>query len=118
PLGTPRRGGASMALAGVVICATIVIYLRLALGATMRHQHRELAILDFPAAYGKLIPDVSAAKLAESNAWRDARALSDITAFQVWLQMAHRFLVLFIAAGVIVCLFRAHAMALRSTRVA
>ena len=41
----------------------------------MRHQHRDLSILDFPLAYGKIIPDVSAQKLAAINAWRDARAL-------------------------------------------
>src|ERR1700716_2922421 len=31
---------------------TITIYIQLALGATMRHQHRDLGILDFPTAYG------------------------------------------------------------------
>ena len=68
-----RNSGSS-----VVIGTTIVIYLQLALGATMRHQHRDLSILDFPAAYGRIIPDTSSAKLAEINAWRDARALSDL----------------------------------------
>ena len=105
-------------LARAAVVTTIVIYVQLALGATMRHQHRDLAILDFPSAYGKLIPDVSEAKLAEINAWRDARALSDVTPFQIWLQMAHRFLALIIAAGVIVCLFRARATELRSTPLA
>jgi cytochrome c oxidase assembly protein subunit 15 len=105
-------------LARIAIVATLVIYAQLALGATMRHQHRDLAILDFPAAYGQLIPDVSAAKLAEINAWRDARALSDVTPFQIWLQMTHRFLALVVAAGVIVCLFRARAAEFRPTPLA
>jgi cytochrome c oxidase assembly protein subunit 15 len=39
--------------------------------------------------------------LAEINAWRDARALSDVTAFQIWLQLTHRFVAVLIAAGVI-----------------
>ena len=112
----PSRAARSLARAAVV--TTCVIYAQLALGATMRHQHRDLAILDFPAAYGQLIPDVSAAKLAEINVWRDARALSDVTPFQIWLQMAHRFLALVIAAGVIVCFFRARATELRSTLLA
>jgi cytochrome c oxidase assembly protein subunit 15 len=112
----PSRAARSLARAAVV--TTCVIYAQLALGATMRHQHRDLAILDFPAAYGQLVPDVSAAKLAEINVWRDARALSDVTPFQIWLQMAHRFLALVIAAGVIVCLFRARATELRSTPLA
>ncbi|MEP6822498.1 MAG: COX15/CtaA family protein [Chthoniobacterales bacterium] len=78
-----------------------VIYLQLALGATMRHQHRDLAILDFPAAYGQVIPDTSAERLATINQWRDARALSDVTVAQIWLQMAHRFGALLISIGVI-----------------
>jgi heme a synthase len=109
---------AARSLGRIAVVTTIVIYLQLALGATMRHQHRDLAILDFPAAYGQLIPDVSAAKLAEINAWRDARALSDVTPFQIWLQMAHRFLALVIAAGVVACLFRARTTGLGSTPLA
>jgi cytochrome c oxidase assembly protein subunit 15 len=85
----------------VVIITTILIYLQLGLGATMRHQHRDLSILDFPLAYGAVIPDTSDAKLAQINTWRDARALSDVTAFQIWLQLAHRFVALLVAAGVI-----------------
>src|ERR1022692_5332970 len=77
------------------------IYIQLALGATMRHQHRDLAILDFPAAYRQWIPDTSANAIATINAWRDAHALSDVTAFQIWLQMAHRFLAAIIAVAVI-----------------
>src|SRR5262249_23667150 len=85
----------------IAIAITAAIYVQLALGATMRHQHRDLAILDFPTANGAWIPDTSAAALAKINAWRDARALSDVTAFQIWLQMAHRFLALIIAIGII-----------------
>jgi heme a synthase len=85
----------------LAMAVTIVIYVQLALGATMRHQHRDLSILDFPTANGAWIPDTSAAALAKVNAWRDARGLSDVTAFQIWLQMAHRFLAFIIAIGVI-----------------
>ena len=79
----------------------MAIYVQLALGATMRHQHRDLAILDFPTANGAWIPDTSASALAKINAWRDVRALSNVTAFQIWLQMAHRFLALIIAIAII-----------------
>jgi cytochrome c oxidase assembly protein subunit 15 len=89
----------------VVIGTTILVYLQLGLGATMRHQHRDLSILDFPAAYGSIIPDTSPAKLAQVNAWREARALSDVNASHIWLQMTHRFVALIIAAGVIASLF-------------
>jgi len=52
-------------------------------------------------ANGGWIPDTSAAALTKINAWRDARALSDVDAFQIWLQMAHRFLAVLIGVGVI-----------------
>ena len=83
------------------VSIAIAIYVQLALGATMRHQHRDLAILDFPTANGAWIPDTSSTALANINAWRDARALSDVTAFQIWLQMAHRFLALLIGIAIV-----------------
>ena len=85
----------------LAIAITVAIYVQLALGATMRHQHRDLAILDFPTANGAWIPDTSSAALAKMNAWRDARALSDVSAFQIWLQMVHRFLALIIAIAIV-----------------
>jgi cytochrome c oxidase assembly protein subunit 15 len=85
----------------LAIAITLAIYFQLALGATMRHQHRDLSILDFPTANGAWIPDTSATALAKINAWRDARGLSDVDAFQIWLQMMHRFVALLIAIGVI-----------------
>jgi cytochrome c oxidase assembly protein subunit 15 len=84
----------------LAVAITVGIYVQLALGATMRHQHRDLAILDFPTANGAWLPDTSAAALAKINAWRDARALSNVTAFQIWLQMVHRFLALIIAIAI------------------
>ncbi len=87
----------------IAIATTILIYVQLALGATMRHQHKDLAILDFPTANGAWIPDTSPNALAKVNAWRDARALSDVDAFQIWLQMVHRFVA--VAIGVAVILF-------------
>ena len=94
------------ALKTLPVAITVAIYIQLALGATMRHQHRDLAILDFPTANGAWLPDTSVRALAKINAWRDARALSDVSAFQIWLQMAHRFLALLIAIGVIVFCLR------------
>src|SRR3954451_9971873 len=94
------KGRMAAALAWLPILTTALIYMRLALGATMRHQHRDLSILDFPTAYGRIIPDTSAEHLAAVNQWRDARALSDLTAGQIWLQMAHRAVAVLILCGV------------------
>ena len=76
----------------LVLVISVLIYGQLALGATMRHQHRDLAIMDFPLAYGQIIPKTDPATIALINQRRDAQALSDVSAGQIWLQMAHRFL--------------------------
>src|SRR5438477_8015974 len=99
----------------IAVATTVAIYAQLALGATMRHQHKDLAILDFPTANGAWIPDTSATALAKINAWRDARAFSDVDAFQIWLQMAHRFLAALLGIAAIALCVRvwkdAHAIA-------
>jgi cytochrome c oxidase assembly protein subunit 15 len=92
------------AILRVALITTVLVYLQLILGATMRHQHRDLSILDFPLAYGQLIPDVSPQRIAQINAWRDARALSDVTPFQIQLQMAHRLGAVVVAIGVVLTL--------------
>jgi cytochrome c oxidase assembly protein subunit 15 len=85
----------------IAIATAIAIYLQLALGATMRHQHRDLAILDFPTANGQWMPDTSPQAIVAINAWRDTRALSDVTPFQIWLQMAHRFGAVVVTLGML-----------------
>jgi len=90
----------------LALFTTIAIYLQLALGATMRHQHRDLSVLDFPTANGSWLPDTSAPALAAINTWRDARGMSDVSAFQIWLQMAHRFGAILVAIGVVACALR------------
>ena len=93
----PKRFAPIKTLASLI---TLTIYAQLALGATMRHQHRDLAILDFPTANGAWIPDTSETAIAKINARRDARGLSDVDAFQIWLQMAHSVLALLLAIAV------------------
>ncbi len=83
------------------VVTTVLIYGQMALGATMRHQHRDLSILDFPTVNHSWWPDTSATALEQINQWRDARGLSDVTGFQIWLQMAHRFGALLVSIFVI-----------------
>src|SRR5205809_3037402 len=85
----------------IALVTTAFIYLQLTLGATMRHQHRDLAITDFPTAYGQWIPDTSAPAIAKINAARDTIGMADVSAAQIWLQMAHRFGAVVVAIGVI-----------------
>ena len=112
------NGTAARTMARVAVATTLLVYLQLGLGATMRHEHRDLAIFDFPLAYGRVIPDVSPAALDRVNEWRNARAFSEVTPFHIWLQMAHRIVAVVIAAGVVTCLIRSRAIELRGLPVA
>ena len=100
--------GRGKSLRGVALTTTVFVYLQLALGATMRHQHRDLAITDFPTAYGQWIPDTSTAAVAKINAARDPIGMSDVSAAQIWLQMAHRFGAVLVGIGVIWFFVSAH----------
>ncbi len=84
-----------------VLFVTILIFVQLLIGATMRHQHAGLAIPDFPTAYGKFWPDTSAAAVAGYNEHRvEINGENPITASQIVLQMVHRFVALLILSGV------------------
>src|SRR5205085_6295283 len=48
----------------IAVATTVAIYIQLALGAMMRHQHKELAILDFPTAKGAWISGSTPTALA------------------------------------------------------
>ncbi|MEP7072280.1 MAG: COX15/CtaA family protein, partial [Verrucomicrobiota bacterium] len=92
--------GHARLLAKIAVATTAVIYFQLALGATMRHQHRDLAITDFPTAYRHWWPQTDPATLTRINAVREAAAISEVTGAQIWLQMAHRFGAVIIAGGI------------------
>ncbi len=96
-----RRTTVPRSLLTLALVGAGLIYGQLALGATMRHQHRDLAIMDFPLAYGQVIPATDAATLAMINQARDAQALSSVSAGQIWLQMTHRFVALLIALTIL-----------------
>ena len=90
----------------LVLATTVLIFLQLVLGATMRHQHAGLAIPDFPAAYGKIWPDTSATAVAHYNANRvEVISENPITAFQIILQMAHRIVAMIILTCVVAAVF-------------
>ena len=103
------RGFFSPLLRSMVFGATILIFVQLLLGATMRHQHAGLAISDFPLAHGKLWPDTSAEAVSSYNRQRaEISAINPITAFQIQLQMAHRIMAILILSAVAVCAWIAH----------
>jgi heme a synthase len=98
-------------LRGLVLATTVLIFIQLIIAAAMRHQHAGLAISDFPLAHGQLWPDASADAVAHYNAQRATiNGVNPITAFQIYLQMAHRLVALAILVCVGICAWRARAM--------
>lgn len=96
----PARAGISTPVRRLFLATTILIFLQLVLGATMRHQHAGLAIPDFPLAYGKIWPAMDATAVAAYNAGRlEVTTANPITATQIGLQMAHRLM----ALAILVC---------------
>lgn len=78
-------------LRGTFLVVTALIFVQLALGATMRHRHAGLAVPDFPLAYGRLWPRLDADAIARYNQQRiETVAAKPIAATDVVLHMAHR----------------------------
>ncbi len=102
----------------LVIASTVLIFVQLGLGATMRHEHAGLAIPDFPLAYGQILPDTSPAAIAKINVIREADGQMPTNATFVWIQMLHRFVAVVILGLVGYVAWRAFSFANeRTTRV-
>jgi heme a synthase len=83
------------------VAVTAMVFVQLALGASMRHSHTGLSIPDFPTAYGRIFPPLDDASLARINDHRaTTQAAPPITASLVLLQYVHRIWAVFIVAGI------------------
>jgi cytochrome c oxidase assembly protein subunit 15 len=94
------------------VTLTILVYVQLALGATMRHEHAGLAIHDFPLAYGQLWPSFDAAQMAALNAQRIADGEVPTTMGFIHVQMVHRLLALILLIGFVAYAWRARRAAM------
>jgi heme a synthase len=113
--GIPALSGAtfvnSRVFSNLVVAVSILVFLQLILGATMRHQHAGLAIPDFPLAYGKLWPATDPGSVELYNSHRlEVESYKSITAFQIELQMVHRL----IAAAILIAVAFIAFVALKS----
>ncbi len=86
---------------------TSAIFVQLGIAAAMRHEHIGLSIPDFPLAYGRVLPDTSAEAISAINLARQADDQMPTNALQIWIQMAHRFMAVVIAVGVVVIAWKA-----------
>ncbi|MEO6053920.1 MAG: COX15/CtaA family protein [Chthoniobacterales bacterium] len=89
------------------LAATILIFLQLTVGATMRHAHAGLSIPDFPLAYGKWWPPMDAVSLAQINQQRLSHSEMPTNPLQIGLQMAHRINALLVTLAIGVFTFLA-----------
>ena len=88
----PVESAARPALTTCSIILTGVVLTQLVLGAVMRHTESGLAILDFPLANGRIMPDISDTALTQYNETRRmGHFLPEVTAAQVMYHMAHRY---------------------------
>ncbi|HYG25143.1 MAG TPA: COX15/CtaA family protein [Verrucomicrobiae bacterium] len=102
-VGMPVRAG-SRASRFAILATTVLIFIQLLIGATMRHQHAGLAIWDFPLAHGELWPATDPESVLRYNQQRvEISSANPITPFQIHLHMAHRFMAVVILAAVVYC---------------
>jgi len=88
------------------IFLTILVFLQLMLGATMRHEHIGLAVPDFPLAYGQVLPDTGPEAMEKINAWRYDEGQVPLKASYIWIHMGHRFLAVALSLAFIWFFFR------------
>lgn len=86
----PREQRVEHGLIGLAIFCVAAIYIQLIAGAVMRHNEAGLAIPDFPASYGQVLPPTDDSVLPQLNAARAAENLKPVTITQIWLHFAHR----------------------------
>jgi cytochrome c oxidase assembly protein subunit 15 len=80
------------------IVVTVMVFVQLAMGASMRHSHTGLSIPDFPAAYGGIFPPLDTASIAAINEVRVSKeAQPPISAGLILLQYVHRIWAVMIA---------------------
>ena len=94
------------------VTLTALVYLQLAIGATMRHEHAGLAIHDFPLAYGQVWPFITSDQLAAINVQRIASGEVPTTLGHIHLHMLHRLMALLLLAGVVLYAWRARGAAM------
>ncbi|RIK69249.1 MAG: cytochrome oxidase biogenesis protein CtaA [Planctomycetota bacterium] len=110
PSGAGAGSGLSTRNLGILVIG--VVFVQLILGAIMRHTESGLAVLDFPLAYGQLVPDLSPEAVDRYNDYRRFELLIPaITAEQIAVHMIHRagaLLVASVIVGVAIMTFMRH----------
>jgi cytochrome c oxidase assembly protein subunit 15 len=86
----------------LAVAACVIIYLQLFAGAIMRHYQAGLAIPDFPASYGRLIPPTNSNELDRANTIRAFKLdMEMVTLNQIWIHFSHRVGALLVSVALI-----------------
>ena len=78
------------ALAGLALGTTVLVYIQILLGATMRHRDAGLAIPDFPLAFGRVIPPLWSVDVGVHFSHRVGALLVAAAAVGIWLHVRRR----------------------------
>lgn len=84
----------------IALMLTVLIFVNMAVAATMRHAHAGLSIPDFPTAYGKVLPPLDSASLETINAARIAQNQPETSATLIVLQYTHRLIAYFLGIAI------------------
>ncbi|HEX8372658.1 MAG TPA: COX15/CtaA family protein [Chthoniobacterales bacterium] len=79
---------------------TVLIFINMAVAATMRHSHSGLSIPDFPAAYGRALPPLDPDSIEKINTERIAKNIPETSAGLIMLQFVHRLIGYFLAIAI------------------
>jgi cytochrome c oxidase assembly protein subunit 15 len=95
------------------LAVLLIVVIQLALGAAMRHTGAGLAIPDFPASYGRVIPPLTqdAIHHAIDTQTNFVDMPHDFTPAHVGVHFAHRAWALLVAAGILVLLAKLRPLA-------
>ena len=113
----PADGATVDRLKSWTIAVAAMIFVQLAMGASMRHSHAGLSIPDFPTAYGHILPPMDDDSVAAINETRLSKeAQPPISAGLILLQYVHRVwagLIVIILASVAAKMIRQRALDFR-----
>lgn len=98
---SPRSVPPGWARSVFIVCC--LIYLQLALGATMRHAHLGLAIPDFPTMYNRIVPPLNKVEVEQINELRLRAGQPPTTIGQIHIHVTHRVMALIVLFGIVCC---------------
>jgi heme a synthase len=87
-----------------LVLTTVLVFVQIFFGATMRHLHEGLAVPTFPLAYGGLWPATDAAAVTLYNAQRlEAAGEHPITPLHLHVHMLHRYVGVLTWCAIVAC---------------